>query len=151
MAQACLSPPPALQRASSRPGKDRGSTHSLLSGSDGAHTLGFVHLLSIDRVKNSLGTSRGTALGRAGTAAVSHSDLPSLLHQLQHDLGAPGCWPRLLQQLPPLSHPGILIAEGHELKAPEETQPSSAKSSEDKPKDKAGIILTLQTEAGRTL
>lgn len=76
---------------------------------------------------------------------------PSLLRQLQHNLGAPGCRPRLLRQLPPLSHPGILIAEGHELKAPGETQPSSAKSSEDKPKDKPGIILTLQTEAGQTL
>lgn len=102
-------------------------------------------MLSIDRVKTSLGMSRGTAPGRAGRAAVLQS--PSLLCQLQHDLGAPGCRPRLLRQLPPLSHPGILIAEGHELKAPGETQPSSAKSSEDKP----GIILTLQTEAGQAL
>lgn len=53
-------------------------------------------------------------------------------------------------QLPPLSHPDILITEGYELKTPKETLPSSTKSSEDKSKDKPSIILTLWAEIGWT-
>ena len=71
------------------------------------------------------------------------------LHRLQDEPKAPGSQPHLLQLGPSHSQPSILIAEGYELKAPEETWPSLAKSSEDKSKDKPSIILTLWTETGQ--
>lgn len=73
----------------------------------------------------------------------------SWLHRLQDEPKAPGSQPQLLQLGPSHSQPSILIAEGDELKAPEETWPSLATSSEDKSKDKPSIILTLRTKTGQ--
>lgn len=73
----------------------------------------------------------------------------SWLHWLWDEPKAPNSQPHLLQLGPSRPQPGILIAEGYELKAPEETWPSLAKSSEDKPKDKPSIVLTLWTETAQ--
>lgn len=73
----------------------------------------------------------------------------SRLHRLRDEPKAPGSQPHLLQQGPSCPQPSILIAEGQELKAPEEIWPNLAESTDNKSKDKPSIILTLCTRTGQ--
>lgn len=115
----------------------QGSAHHCLPTGDGAQPLSSVHLHSTDR-EPQFGDRRE---GSGRDAAAQRHSAPA-------DLAAHGC-SHICTALPPLSHPDILITEGYELKTPKETLPRSAKSSEDKSKDKSGTVLTLWAEIGQ--